>query len=117
MGKEAIRYGKSAHDIIKFNYFIGIRIFQWFVIKMTILYATKNCFCKIRVLGVQPTGYRASCFKTGIIKVYLYIYDKVVLIKNNQCHVTTVAIVETLFLSSSCSFIRVDLISLLSFHL
>ena len=35
MGKEAIRYGKSAFDIIKFNYFIGIRIWQWFVIKMT----------------------------------------------------------------------------------
>ena len=35
MGKEAIRYGKSAYDIIKFNYFIGIRIWQWFVIKMT----------------------------------------------------------------------------------
>ena len=35
MGKEAIRCGKSAYDIIKFNYFIGIRIWQWFVIKMT----------------------------------------------------------------------------------
>ena len=35
MGKEAIRYGKSAYDIIKSNYFIGIRIWQWFVIKMT----------------------------------------------------------------------------------
>ena len=35
MGKEAIRYGKSAYDIIKFNYFIGIRIWQLFVIKMT----------------------------------------------------------------------------------
>ena len=35
MGKEAIRHGKSAYDIIKFNYFIGIRIRQWFVIKMT----------------------------------------------------------------------------------
>ena len=54
MGKEAIRYRKSAHDIIKFNYFIGIRILQWFVIND---YATENCFCKIRVLGVQPTGY------------------------------------------------------------
>ena len=36
MGKEAIRYGKSAYDIINFNYFIGIRIWQWFVFKMTI---------------------------------------------------------------------------------
>ena len=34
-GKEAIRYGKSAYDTIKFNYFIGIRIGQWFVINMT----------------------------------------------------------------------------------
>ena len=35
IGKGPIRYGKSAYDIIKFNYFIGIRIWQWFVIKMT----------------------------------------------------------------------------------
>ena len=57
MGKEAIRYGKSAYDIIKFNYFIGIRIWQWFVtcIKMTM--RLKTVFCKVRVLGVQPTGY------------------------------------------------------------
>ena len=35
MGNDPIRYGKIAYDIIKFNYFIGIRIWQWFVIKMT----------------------------------------------------------------------------------
>ena len=35
MGQNPIRYGKSAYDVIKFNYFIGIRIWQWFVIKMT----------------------------------------------------------------------------------
>ena len=35
MGKDPIRYRKSAYDIIKFNYFIGIRIWQLFVIKMT----------------------------------------------------------------------------------
>ena len=55
MGKEAIRYGKSAYDMMKFNYFIGIRIWQWFVIKMTM--QLKTVFCKVRVLGVQPTGY------------------------------------------------------------
>ena len=37
MGKEAIRYGKSAYDVIKINYFIVIRIWQYdklfFVIK------------------------------------------------------------------------------------
>ena len=29
MGKEAIRYGKSAFDVIKINYFIVIRIWQY----------------------------------------------------------------------------------------
>ena len=29
MGKEAIRYGKNAYDIIEFRYFIGIRIWQY----------------------------------------------------------------------------------------
>ena len=55
MGKEAIRYEKSAYYIIKFSYFIGIRIWQWFVIKM--IMRLKTVFCKITVLGVQPTGY------------------------------------------------------------
>ena len=29
MGKEAIRYGKSAYDVIKINYLIVIRIWQY----------------------------------------------------------------------------------------
>ena len=29
MGKEAIRYGKSAYDEIKINYFIFLRILQY----------------------------------------------------------------------------------------
>ena len=29
MGKEAIRYWKSAYDVIKINYFIVIRIWQY----------------------------------------------------------------------------------------
>ena len=44
MGKEAIRYGKSAYDIIKFNHLFGIRIWQWFVIKMTM--QLKTAFVK-----------------------------------------------------------------------
>ena len=33
MGKEAIKYGESAYDIIKFNYFIGIRIWRGILFK------------------------------------------------------------------------------------
>ena len=29
MEREAIRYGKSAYDIIEFNNFVGIRIWQY----------------------------------------------------------------------------------------
>ena len=29
MGKEAIRYGKRAYDVIKINYFIVIRIWHY----------------------------------------------------------------------------------------
>ena len=29
MGKEAIRHGKSAYDVIKINYFTVIRIWQY----------------------------------------------------------------------------------------
>ena len=31
MGKEVIRYGISAYDIIEINYFIGLRIWPWFI--------------------------------------------------------------------------------------
>ena len=76
----------------------------------------KTVFVKLEFWEFNQPGIERHALKL-VFKEYLYIYDKVVLIKNNQFHMTTVAMLKLCFLSSSCSFIRVDLISLLSFHL